>query len=205
MYYIEAPQEGYIQGWSIFLAGGISGTADWQKGVARALCGTNADLPRDRQERTEYLPGWSLFNPRRPGGLGKTGGEAADQIRWEHERLWQKDTRVIAFWFPPETLCPIALLELGSALARAKAARRPLMLGSPEQTHLQIFPMRAPKIVIGCHRDYARAFDVEQQSALADPTLQVSREMDDFIDGIRRAVEVVDREGRQPWHDARSL
>jgi hypothetical protein len=35
-----------------------------------------------------------------------------DQIQWEFEHLRKADT--ILFWFPKESICPIALYELGA-------------------------------------------------------------------------------------------
>jgi hypothetical protein len=58
----------------------------------------------------------------------------------------------VAFWFPPQTLCPIALFELGACCG------------------LQI-PM-----IVGVHPDYMRRFDIEVQLELHRPdVLMVDR------------------------------
>ena len=57
-----------------------------------------------------------VANPRRNRLLASEGAEAACQIRWEYEFL--KRARVVLFCFPKESLCPIALFELGKELGR---------------------------------------------------------------------------------------
>ncbi len=98
MSYVEAPapypkQPGER---AIFLAGGISGCADWQRAVAQLLCDA----------------GLTVYNPRRADFALDDPSAAAVQIRWEHRML--RDADAILFWFPCETLCPITLYELGA-------------------------------------------------------------------------------------------
>jgi len=97
MEYIEAPKN-----WerlpgqpSVFLAGGITGCPDWQFELSHLLVMTN----------------YAVLNPRRK--VFKNTPEFAElQIRWEFEHLQKAD--VIAFWFPKESIQPIALFELGA-------------------------------------------------------------------------------------------
>lgn len=84
----------------LFLAGGITNCPDWQAEAIRLL--GNQDIV--------------VASPRRNRLLTSEGAEAACQIRWEYEFL--KRARVVLFWFPKESLCPIALFELGKELGR---------------------------------------------------------------------------------------
>lgn len=83
---------------SLFVAGGISGTQDWQKVFIDKL----KDLDM------------FIINPRRVNfNLGESE-IGFQQIRWEHKALLEADA--ISFWFPHETLCPITLFELGTLM-----------------------------------------------------------------------------------------
>tara|TARA_B100001778_G_scaffold334986_1_gene350439 strand:+ start:11759 stop:12208 length:450 start_codon:yes stop_codon:yes gene_type:complete len=130
--YIEAPADippSVLR--SLFIAGGITGTEDWQKPFIEYLKELNI----------------MVLNPRRkdfPMGDPEAG---AEQIEWEHHAL--SVATAVSFWFPPETLCPISLFELGTFMKQ----NRPLF--------------------VGCHPDYARAFDVQKQVSLYRPEVQV--------------------------------
>lgn len=101
---------------SVFLAGGISGCADWQSEAKRMLDAMSS-------ERGQGLAPLALLNPRRED-FDLTDTElSVSQIRWEHEHL--RLAQAIFFWFPHETLCPITLYELGVWSALGK----PLMVG----------------------------------------------------------------------------
>lgn len=113
---------------SIFLAGGISNCADWQEGTGERLAADTSAI---------------IFNPRRTDfDMNAYEEISRQQIKWEYAAL--RIAKVNLFWFPPETLCPITLLELGSAMER--------------------LPQGA--LMVGCHPDYQRKFDVEVQMAL---------------------------------------
>jgi hypothetical protein len=109
----------------LFLAGGITGCPDWQADVCGML--RRVSVPLD------------IINPRRAAWSMEPGNEEA-QIAWEHRHLLRADA--ILFWFPCETLCPIALLELGAWLCRPK------------------------ELFIACHPEYARRRDVVIQARL---------------------------------------
>jgi len=96
MTYLEAPNEFEGIGPSLFLAGGISNTQDWQGKLDELLCNTSL----------------SLLNPRRRTYPWHDPKAAEAQIRWEFRHL--RRASAVAFWCPPETLCPIALFELGA-------------------------------------------------------------------------------------------
>src|SRR5439155_17007660 len=85
-----------------------------------------------------------ILNPRRRNYPWHDPAAAEEQIRWEFRHL--RRASAVAFWFPPETLCPIALFELGGRIAE------------PKQT-----------LFVGTHPDYRRRLDVELQLKLARP------------------------------------
>jgi hypothetical protein len=76
------------------------------------------------------------------------------QIAWEQAALKVSDA--VAFWFPPETLCPITLFELG------------------------VISQTSKKLMVGCHPDYQRKFDVEQQLSWYRPEVRVVDHLDDL-------------------------
>ncbi len=82
----------------IFVAGGISGTSDWQSEFCTAFSYSNA----------------ILFNPRRNDFDTSNRQMEEEQIEWEFFHLHYAD--IISFWFTPETLCPITLFELGTCV-----------------------------------------------------------------------------------------
>ena len=96
MRYIEAPDTYDGSGWSVFLAGGITGCPDWQADVVKLFEGA----------------AFTLFNPRRANFPIHDPAAAEFQIKWEHDFL--RKASAILFWFPCETLCPIVLYELGA-------------------------------------------------------------------------------------------
>jgi hypothetical protein len=132
VHYIEALTEYDGPGPSLFLAGGISGTFNWQADVVARL----ADLPL------------VLLNPRRRDFPINDPTAAPAQIEWEFRHL--RRATAVLFWFPAETLCPIALYELGG---RALVREQPLFVGT--------------------HPDYQRRLDVEVQLRLARPEVAV--------------------------------
>lgn len=144
MTYIEALAEHDGPGPSVFLAGGISGTFDWQADIVARL----ADLPL------------VLLNPRRRNFPIDDPSAALGQIEWEFRHL--RRATAVLFWFPPETLCPIALYELGGrALVREQA------------------------LFVGTHPDYKRRLDVEVQLRLARPEVAVASDTAALAEQVR--------------------
>ena len=141
---IEAPAEYAGDGPSLFLAGGISGTVDWQADVIGRL----ADLPL------------VLLNPRRRDFPMDDPAAAEGQIGWEYRHL--RRAAAVLFWFPPETLCPIALFELGG---------RTLVPDQP--------------LFVGTHPGYARRLDVVIQLRLARPEVEVVSDTDALAEQVR--------------------
>jgi hypothetical protein len=144
MTYIESPEEYDGPGPSLFLAGGISGTHDWQVELVPLL----ADLPL------------VLLNPRRRNFPMDDPTAAEGQIAWEFRHL--RRATAVAFWFPPETLCPIALFELGGRIAEPKQA-----------------------LFVGTHPDYQRRLDVQIQLKLARPEIALASDIPALAEQIR--------------------
>jgi Nucleoside 2-deoxyribosyltransferase like len=124
---------------SVFLAGGISNCPDWQAQLLERLRDTD----------------WLILNPRREDFDLTDPTVAAAQIEWEHRHLRLADA--ILFWFPPETLCPITLYELGA------------------------WSMTSKPLFVGVDPRYARRFDVITQTRLVRPDLTVT----DSLEGLR--------------------
>jgi hypothetical protein len=90
----------------------------------------------------------SLVNPRRSHFDVKNKAQALEQIRWEYLMLRRCDG--VMFWFAAETVQPIVLFELGAHL---------MVAGKP--------------LFIGIHPDYPRRVDVEVQTSLIRPDLEI--------------------------------
>lgn len=148
MRYVEAPDEYDGAGRGLFLAGGVSGMENWQARVAALL--------RD----TDLV----LINPRRRDYPSLDPSAAREQIGWEYRHLRRAWGRL--FWFPPETLCPIALFELG-AWSRT---------GEP--------------LFVGTHPSYARRVDVEVQLELARPDVRVAGSIEELAGQVLAAIGV---------------
>jgi hypothetical protein len=142
MRYVEAPNEYEGTAPSLFLAGGISGVADWQRAIVRMLDGT--DLV--------------ILNPRRRRFPIDDSSAAEAQIAWEFRYLRRAAVRL--FWFPPQTLCPIALYELGA------------------------WSVRPGPLFVGTDPAYARRADVEVQTRLARPDVRVANSLDALADQV---------------------
>ncbi len=129
---LTAPEEKEISSPSLFLAGGISNCGDWQSEMIALLADTD----------------FTLINPRRESFDTGDPTVTGVQIAWEYRQL--RRASAVLFWFPPETLCPITLFELGGALER----------GAP--------------VFVGYHPAYARREDVRVQVALRRPEVSVA-------------------------------
>ena len=100
--YVQAPQPYDGPGPALFLAGGITGCADWQAEAAAMLRGT---------------PGLTVLNPRRAAFDVADPAAATAQITWEHTHLRRAD--VVLFWFAAGgSVQPITLYELGVHVTR---------------------------------------------------------------------------------------
>jgi hypothetical protein len=97
---VEAPNENYSLECQVskklFLAGGITGTSNWQSKIIKKL------------KNEENL---TIYNPRRKNFDITKKKIMEEQIVWEYKHL--KEADLISFWFSKETVCPIVLYELG--------------------------------------------------------------------------------------------
>ena len=130
---------------TLFMAGGITGTQDWQVDLLKML------------EGEELM----IFNPRRLNFDASNRDMELEQITWEHIHLVKADA--ISFWFPPETLCPITLFELGTVIGK---------------NHSQ-------KVFIGCHPDYKRLRDIEIQTKLRNPNIEVVQSLSELSEQVK--------------------
>ena len=106
-----------------------------------------------------------LLNPRRANFPIGNPKAASQQIEWEHRHLRKADA--IIFWFPSETLCPITLYELGAwSVYRDERGPKPLF--------------------IGVHPEYQRRQDVEIQTRLVRPEVQIVYGLPDLAECVKR-------------------
>jgi hypothetical protein len=122
----------------LYLAGGITGCPDWQQEMVHLLA------------QTELV----IFNPRRQHFPIDDPSAAEEQIRWEHQHL--RLASDILFWFPCETLCPIALYELGA------------------------WSMTDKPIYVGVHPEYRRRQDIDIQTELTRPQVEIVYSLQDL-------------------------
>jgi hypothetical protein len=148
MNYVEAPNDYAGQAPSLYLGGGISDCENWQQRMVELL------------ETTDLV----LINPRRKDFPIHDPSAAREQIEWEFRHLRRATIKL--FWFPPQTLCPITLFELGSWSAT-----------------------EAP-LVVGAHPDYQRREDVLIQMEYARPEVQVVDRLEDLADQVQRVMQM---------------
>ena len=151
MEYIESP-ENYVKTSdrkALFLAGGITNCPDWQSEIVNLL--KNSDT--------------AIFNPRRKNFPIDNPDASKEQIKWEFEHL--RKANLILFWFPKESICPIALYELGA------------------------WCMTDTPLFIGVEKQYERRIDIEEQTALVRPGIKIVYSLNDLasqvMDYLQRA------------------
>jgi len=135
---------------SIFLAGGITNCPDWQKDMIALL--ETSKLCCD--EFVIFNPRYKLFDP--------LVFSLLDQVRWEFKHLC--DATIILFWFPKESVCPIALFELGKWLSH---------LDKP--------------IFIGAEKGYPRMEDLHCQVYLERPELKIVTSLEELANQVIEA------------------
>jgi hypothetical protein len=121
-----------------------------------------------------------LLNPRRHDFPIHDPKAAEFQIKWEHEHL--RKASAILFWFPCETLCPIVLYELGA------------------------WSMTDKTLLVGVHPEYKRRQDVEIQTRLVRPDVQIVHslsELSQLVKGVAQSLGSGDPASRTPIHESR--
>lgn len=178
---VTAPEE-YVLGDNdigCFLAGGITGCHDWQSTVIEELKAIDEDNLRCRNKlynqiffktlrraSSSYfdLEDYNLviFNPRRENFPIDDPEEAEKQIKWEFNNL--EKSRIFSMYFcAGESDQPICMYELGRRLACMSTYS-----SNPEDS-----------IIISVEKGYKRTKDVQIQSKLAIPTMNI----DDILYG----------------------
>jgi len=143
MRYIECPEIYKGNEKSLFLAGGISNCYNWQSALIKSLHDTNL----------------TILNPRRKFFPTGRIDIAKEQIEWEYNHL--SKTSAVSFWFPPETLCPITLFELG----KQSIDKKPLF--------------------IGVDPNYQRKVDVKIQIGLIRPNIKIVYSLENLTEQIK--------------------
>ncbi|MBU1199703.1 MAG: nucleoside 2-deoxyribosyltransferase domain-containing protein [Nanoarchaeota archaeon] len=125
------------------------------------LAGGITNCPDWQSELTDLLQNEEivLLNPRRRNFPINDPSAAREQIIWEFNHLEKADG--ISFWFPKETLCPITLFEYGKWFARDKP------------------------VFIGVHPDYKRIEDIEIQTELEKPEVNIVHDLDSLASQIK--------------------
>lgn len=113
------------------------------------LAGGITGCPDWQQEMVQLLDSTELIllNPRRKDFPIGDLNVALQQIKWERYAL--RAVKSILFWFPCETICPIVPYELGA------------------------WSMTDKLIYVGVHDNYPRRRDVEIQTRLARPDVEI--------------------------------
>jgi len=108
-----------------------------------------------------------LLNPRRTNFPMHDKKAALEQIGWEHTYLRRADA--VSFWFPKETVCPITLYELGVQMMKHKS------------------------LFIGVHPEYERKLDVEIQTRLERPEIEIVYDLNSLSKKIKDWVKKNDK------------
>jgi len=99
-----------------------------------------------------------VYNPRRKNFPINDPTEAPKQIKWEFNHIRKAD--MLCFWFAPETVAPITLYELGA------------------------HSMTEKPITIGLDPGYERILDVEIQTKLVRPDIQIAYSFNSFTKNV---------------------
>jgi hypothetical protein len=102
-----------------------------------------------------------IYNPRRANFDLADPSMTIEQIEWEYRHLRLADD--VLFYFPETSICPITLFELGAQLMIAGKC-----------------------IFVGMHPDYPRRVDVEVQTRLIRPDIQITYGLDALMTQVRK-------------------
>jgi len=104
----------------------------------------------------------TIYNPRRLNFPINNPKASEEQITWEYNHLGNAD--LISFWFSKGSINPIVLFELGKFIESGK------------------------KIFIGIDPDYERRQDVEIQTLLSNPSIEIVYSIKELSDQIINTV-----------------
>ena len=126
------------------------------------MAGGITDCPDWQQDLVRMLHNTDLIllNPRRANFPMTDPTAASQQIDWEHRHLRLADA--ISFWFCAEALQPITLYELGA------------------------WSMTDKPLFVGVHPDYVRRQDVEIQTQLVRPDVEIVYALSNLADQIKQ-------------------
>lgn len=129
------------------------------------LAGGISNCPDWQKQVTEALSDLdiTIYNPRRKNFDIENPQETEKQITWEYERLRKAD--FIIFHFSSATLNPITLFEYGGALERNKP------------------------LFVNIHPEYKRKTDIEIQTKLHRPEIQITYTIEALTKQIRNYFE----------------
>lgn len=133
-----------------------------QSGLKLFLAGGITDCKDWQKEVLSQIDDLNVivFNPRRKNFPIENPNAAFEQIKWEHDRFRESD--FIAFWFCKDSICPIVLYELGAWTVQKQIP-----------------------IVIGMDPDYERRKDVEVQTKLERPEVEIVYSIKDLVGQIK--------------------
>jgi hypothetical protein len=116
----------------------------------------------------EEYPFGTLLNPRRRDFPIDDPNAAQAQMLWEAGALHRSS--IVSMWFcGGESDQPICMYELGRHLYKHQLGRT--------------------RVVLGVDPEYKRAHDVELQTWLVDPNLEIADTLEEHAENIRFAVE----------------
>ena len=125
------------------------------------LAGGISNCPNWQPDLVKLLEDTNLviLNPKRTHFPTDNLNIEEEQIAWEYNHLAKASA--VSFWFPRETLCPITLYELG----KQSTGKKPLF--------------------IGVYTDYQRRKDVEIQTRLEWPEIDIVYSLEDLAKQVR--------------------
>ena len=134
-----------------------------ERNIKLFLAGGISNCPDWQSKVIEVLKdsdGLTVYNPRRKEFPMDDPKAAEEQITWEYQHL--RDADVIAFWFSRGSLNPIVLYELGK-------------WGNSTDK----------EIVIGIDPEYERTQDVEIQTMLSRPEVDIIYDFEEFCETLK--------------------
>lgn len=132
-----------------FLAGGISNCRNWQDEFIRTVHETHTNV--------------IFVNPRREQFDVSNEIQTDIQIEWEYKEL--SLASLVVFYFCEETVCPIALYELGFLANSNK------------------------NLIVGYDPNYSRRLDIVKQLSLARPDVTVCEGLDNTIKAYKEFLD----------------
>src|SRR5262249_1682235 len=105
----------------------------------------------------------AVIDPRRDD-YPTTEPGVREQVAWELQHM--SHASLIAFWFPADSLCPVALLELGACCSSTVP------------------------LVVGADPNYARRLDLQVQLSLRRPEVKLVESVAKLVEQIKRQLQI---------------